>query len=267
MNERRLGQLLRDHRLPDEQAAEDRAWRVVRAGYAQTPVRAHVRGRGRLAIAVAAATALLVLALTGPGAAVADWVRDAIDQGDGSTRPLTSLPASGRVLVESGQGPWIVSEDGSKRRLGRYQEATWSPHGLFVAATRRNELLALEPKGAVRWSLARRGGVRRPRWSPDGFHIAYLSAGSLRVVAGDGTGDIRLGRARDVAPAWQPGSKLPVLAYVEPAGAIRVMDGSAAGPTVWRVARGPAPTQLEWAPDGSTLFALSSDRLRVFDAS
>ncbi len=265
MTERRVEELLRDHRIPDEPAAEDRAWRVVRAGYARTPVRAPARSGRRLALVAAAAAALLAFALTGPGAAVADWVRDAITQNNASTRPLTSLPSSGRLLVESGQGPWIVSEDGSKRRLGDYQEATWSPKGLFVAVTRPNELLALEPKGAVRWSLARSGGVRRARWSPDGFHIAYLSGGSIRVVAGDGTGDARLGPARNVAPAWQPRSKLPVLAYVDQAGAIRVTQASA-GPPLWRVESGPVPTKLEWSADGSALLALSAGRLRIFDA-
>jgi hypothetical protein len=265
MTERRVEELLRDHRVPDEPAAEDRAWRVVRAGYARAPVRAPVRSGRRLALVAAAAAALLALALTGPGAAVADWVRDAITQNNASTRPLTSLPSSGRLLVESGQGPWIVSEDGSKRRLGEYEEATWSPRGLFVAATRPNELLALDTKGSVRWSLARRGAVRQPRWSPDGFHIAYLSGGSIRVVAGDGTGDARIGPARNVAPSWQPSSKLPVLAFVDRAGAIRVTQ-AAAGPPLWRFAGSPAPTQLDWAPDGSALLALSPERLRIFDS-
>jgi Tol biopolymer transport system component len=205
----------------------------------------------------------VVLALTGPGAAVADWVRDAIEGNDGSTRPLTSLPANGRLLVQSGQGPWIVSEDGSKRRLGPYREATWSPHGLFVAATRPNELLALDTKGAVRWSLARNGGVQRPRWSPDGFHIAYLSGKELRVVAGDGTGDMRIGPAARVAAAWRPSSKLPELAYSEPGGAIRVIDGSS-GLALQRFGSGGVPTQLEWSSDGRSLLALSPAGVRVF---
>ena len=205
MTERRLRELLREHR--DARRAGGRgACLARRAGRLRRGTRARVPGADTASAATVAIAAALVLglALTGPGAAVADWVRDAIDSGDGSSRPLTSLPAPGRLLVQSGQGPWIVTEEGSKRRLGPYAEATWSPRGLFVAATRPRELFALDPKGGVRWSLARRAGVHQARWSPDGFHIAYLSGESLRVVAGDGTGDVRIGPAGKTAPAGGP---------------------------------------------------------------
>src|SRR4051812_15270107 len=125
-----MQELLREYRAPGEGAAAERGWRVVRGAYSGAPASGRRRRQSRLAIAAAAGAVLLALALTGPGAAVADWVRDAIESGGGLSRPLTSLPGPGRLLVESGQGAWIVSEDGSKRRLGRYRDATWSPHGL-----------------------------------------------------------------------------------------------------------------------------------------
>jgi hypothetical protein len=264
VNDARLNRLLRAQRAPDEVAAEERAWRVVQAAAADAP-RAAYRPRGRLAIAIAAAALLLALALTGPGAAVADWVRDAIAPDGGNSRPLTSLPAPGRLLVESGQGAWVLAQDGSQRRLGPYRDATWSPHGLFIAAARQNQLVALDPKGDVHWTLARRAGVAQPRWSPDGFKIAYLSGGTLRVVAGDGTGDTSIGAAAPIAPAWQPGAKLPVLAYVDRAGAVRVVAGGSR-PAVWRSAPGLGAEALQWSPDGGTLLALSADTLRLFAA-
>ena len=55
---------------------------------------------------------------------------------------MRALPAAGELLVESAQGPWIVHDDGSKRLLGDSDAATWSPHGLFVAATGGRELVA-----------------------------------------------------------------------------------------------------------------------------
>ena len=73
---------------------------------------------------------------------------------DDAKPALRSLPAAGELLVESEQGPWIVREDGSKRLLGDYEEASWSqPRGLYVAATDGRTLLAVEPDGTVRWTI------------------------------------------------------------------------------------------------------------------
>src|SRR5919108_369433 len=38
---------------------------------------------------------------------------------------LFSLPSPGRLLVASDAGVWVVREDGSKRLLGPYREASW----------------------------------------------------------------------------------------------------------------------------------------------
>ena len=141
---------------------------------------------------------------------------------------LTSLPAPGRLLVTSPEGPWIVHQDGSQRLLGDYQEAAWSPSGLFVAVSRGRQLSAVDPVGDLRWSLAARRPVSNPAWSPSGSPVAYLSGSSLRVVAGDGTGDRPLAdRVAAVTPAWRPlrdpvpagqvaiGPKTNLLAYVD----------------------------------------------------
>jgi hypothetical protein len=138
---------------------------------------------------------------------------------------LFSLPAPGRLLVTADSGAWVVDEDGSKRRLGSYREASWSPFGRFVVGSRRNELVALTPGGEVRWTLAR-PDVRFPRWggTKTDTRIAYLSQGKLRVVGGDGRGDRLLDPlAGEQAPAWQPGSGHR-LAYVRRDGTVRVVN-------------------------------------------
>ena len=138
---------------------------------------------------------------------------------------LFSLPTGGRLLVESSEGPWIVQADGSRRLLGRYREASWSPFGRFVVAARANELAALEPDGDVRWSLAR-PNVRFPRWAGTltDTRIAYLSGSSLRVVAGDGTGDRLLRRVVAARPpVWLPGEGFQ-LAYTDLGGKTVVVD-------------------------------------------
>ena len=101
-----------------------------------------------------------------PCDAVADWVRDLVRAERptaGRAPALTALPSPGRLLVAGPGGVWVVQSCGGARRLGAYEDATWSPRGLFAGATRGRSLSAVEPDGTVRWTLARR---RRP--SPRG---------------------------------------------------------------------------------------------------
>ena len=203
--------------------------------------------------------ALLAAVLSPPGRAVIEGVREAVGQdkvvGVTQARPaLFSLPAEGRVLVTAPTGSWIVAQDGAKRRLGRYNDASWSPRGLHVVVSRRSQLVAVTPKGAVRWSLAR-PGVRHARWAPSGFRVAYLSGANLRVVAGDGTGDKRVDAALRVAPEWRPGEQ-HVLAYAARGGNLTVVDTDTSQ-TLWSAAIGATPLQLQWSTDGQRLLSAS----------
>jgi hypothetical protein len=215
-------------------------------------------------LAAAAAAAVVAAALTSPGMAVLDSIRRAVGV-EHAQRALYSLPATGRILVVSPQGgAWVVHPDGSKRRLGAYRDATWSPHGRFVAATTSDELRALEDNGKVRWTLAR-PRIGSPSWggSETDTRIAYTSAGNLRVVAGDGTGDRLLVPAEHGPFAWRPGS-VHDLAYVS-GNEVRLQNTDT-GTVVWRAAvRGTAATDIAWSADGRRLLVLSPGGLTVFD--
>jgi hypothetical protein len=254
--------------IPGEHEARERAWSVVSAAFAERQPVERAPRRLRLAIAATAAVAALAAVLSPPGRAVLDEIRDAV--GVERAQPaLFSLPAPGRLLVASDAGVWVVQQDGSKRLLGDYREASWSPFGRFVVAARENELAALEPDGHVRWTLAR-PAVRAPRWggSETDTRIAYVSGGderrsTLRIVAGDGTDDHRLGPALPLAAAWRP-TRPHTLAYVARQGGRIVLADADTGVRIrsWMAA---PPTRLEWSQDGRTLFAFSPTTLRVYD--
>lgn len=270
MTERRTREALRRAPVPDEDGAEERARRVVRAAFdADRPAGAGGPTRRlsiRPLIALAVVALAVVAALTPPGEAVGDWIADGLQTQSAPSSPaLTSLPTAGRLLVTSGEGPWVVRRDGSRRRLGDYAEAGWSPNGLFVVASRARQLTALEPDGSVRWTLARSGPVGDAVWSPDGFRIAYRSGSSLRVVAGDGTGDVRLATADPVRPAWRPGAE-HVLAYVNRLGTVVVRQTDTRR-RLWRARMPSRPTQLLWSRDGSRLVVISRTGVEVFDGS
>jgi WD40-like Beta Propeller Repeat len=278
VNEDRLTKLLRDHPIPYEQEAEERGWRVARAAFEErdrepAPPPRHRRARLVLALA-GVVVAAAALALTPAGARVGDLIDDVIEPGQERAEPaLTALPTDGRLLVESAQGPWIVQPDGSKRLLGEYDQATWSPGGLFVAATRGAELTAVvgnpaavgEPAGTVRWSLAADELLHDPAWAPSGFRIAYMSGDSLRIVAGDGTNDRRLDeRVAATAPIWKPGRR-HLLTYVDRNSRVRLTNVDS-GRQLWASGRYATDIKsLAWSRDGRRLLVLTSSFYTVLD--
>ncbi|MEA2291264.1 MAG: hypothetical protein QOF17_284, partial [Solirubrobacteraceae bacterium] len=151
------------------------------------------------------------------------------------------------------------------RRLGAYDDATLSPRGLYAGVTRGRMLAAVDLRGGVHWTLTRPARVTLPRWSPDGFRIAYRSGARLRVVYGDGALDRPLApRAAAVAPAWRP-LAAHELAYVAGGGAVVVRDADS-GRVLWRRAVAGRVRQLAWAPDGRRLLALTPTAAWVLDA-
>jgi hypothetical protein len=254
VTEHDLRRALHEVPLPDEGAAEGRAFEVVRTAFeSRERVSWPRRHRGPvLAFAGAAlvASAVLVALLTPPGQAVVDRVRDAVGR-EPAQPALVRLPAPGRLLVVSSEGPWVVHEDGSKRLLGNYDDASWSPLGLYVVAAQGQHLVALDPEsGDVRWSLARTAPVEDPRWSGGGLdtRIAYRAGSTLHVVAGDGSPDEVV--ADDVAPiaaAWKPDSH--VLAYADANGRVHVVDVDARQ-QLWRTARLSGIRKLSYSPEG-----------------
>jgi hypothetical protein len=263
---------LRDAPLPDEHAARERAWRVVDAAFAERdrPARLHRRRSIALVAAAAAALAAIAVAVTPPGEAVGDWVRRIVAPSEPTparVRPaLGPLPGGGRLLVTAPSGAWIVQADGTRRRLGAYTGAAFSPHGLFVAVTRDDLLAAVDPRGRVRWTLTRPDPVTRPAWSPDGFRVAYRSGAALRVVYGDGALDRELtARSAPVTPAWRPTPGHRV-AYVARDRRMVVLRDADTGRALWRT-RVPGPVeQLAWAPSGRRLLVVSPAAVTVLSA-
>jgi hypothetical protein len=277
--EQALREVLDEVRVGDEGAAEDRAWRVLAAAGVAGVDRSARRRRHRWRAAqVALVGALIALVVSPAGASVRHWVADRIEPGAPHAVPvLSSLPGDGSLLVDSARGPWVVHPDGSKRLLGDYAEASWSPHGLYAVVTRGHELAAVEPDGTPRWTLARPRQVALARWNgPDGFRIAYLEGRALRVVNGDGTGDRFIaGGAAAVAPAWRSGPGHEV-AYATQRGAV-VAFAADSRRRIFATAPGAAPphgvpgdvsgddvTSLQWS--GARLLVTRADRVELLGA-
>lgn len=250
--------------------AERRAWAVVKRAYDERALAPVPRRRTRVLIpALIAATAIVIGAIaTPPGHAVFQRVREVVGV-QHADPALFSLPSEGRLLVVSAEhgGVWLIHDNGLKRRIGSYDDAQWSPHGMFVVATTRNALVTLDlEEDAVRWSLPRRGAYW-PRWEGTRVdtRIAYMTPGGLRVVAGDGTSDHLLDKyAQDVPPAWAP-FRLHSVAYFS--GGSVVLRNADTGKLVWRAPITVTPSNLVWSDDGRYLAAVSGHRIVVLGSN
>jgi hypothetical protein len=276
-----LGEALREAPIPVPAGAQERGHSVLETAFAQRTngehagVERRLPSLSRLALGLALATLLAALLLSPAGAEVRDWVGDTLTAGAPRPEPtLTRVPGGGSLLVQTGEGPVVVQPDGSRRLLGDYEEASWSPHGLFVAAVEKRTLSALEPDGTPRWSITAARRVAVPRWSPSGERIAYRSGFDLRVIAGDGTedrllvGSIDAGTRPDarispayVPPAWSPTGE-DALAYVTGAARLRILDSEtgavlAAAPALRRIA------WMDWAAGGRKILEASRGTLRL----
>lgn len=249
--------------VPGEHEARERAWRVVSASFAERTLVPRQSHWPRVAAVAIALSAVVAATVSSPGRAVLDEIREVV--GVERAQPaLFSLPAPGRLLVSSDAGVWVVSEDGSRRLLGDYREATWSPFGRFVAAVGENELVALEPNGDVRWTLPR-PDARSPDWSgtETDTRIAYVDRTGVRVVAGDGSDDRLLLPRVSALLAWQPGPARVLAVALRRE--VRMLDVTS-GRTIWR-ARSPAAPAIavSWSSDGQRLLVAYPRSLRVFD--
>jgi hypothetical protein len=247
-----LRERLAGNPIPGERESEDRAWAIVREAYDQRERVPRTDRRWRPVIVLALIAAVVAAAVTAPGRAVVEKLREAV--GLEKTEPrLLRLPAGGLLLVDSAHGPWVAHRDGSKRRLGSYEAASWSPRGKFVVATRGRDVVALEPDGDVHWTLTRPHRVSDARWAPSGFRIAYREGNTLRVVIGNGEGDHLLARAvAAVAPAWRPEpAGLNVAAYASRDGTVHVVAVDTRQ-ELWHTYAGAPVTRLLWS-EGSLL--------------
>lgn len=282
--ERELERRLREEPISGESGAQERAWAIAAAAHDEREPRRRFSVTARLVLVALGIAATTALALSPAGARVGDLVRDAIETGpDGAPGGLSALPPSGSLLVEADSRLWLIDEEREKRLLGDYEEASWSPRGLFVAATTADELRALEPDGDVAWEVQPGGEVSGPRWSPSGFRVAYLADGALRIVAGNGTDDRVLAEGiGEIAPSWRPpepgelegnttGYGTHHLTYVAPGNRIRTVDTDT-GAIIWeqeltgtQITRFKAIESVEWSAGGDRLLVRSDRGYWIFD--
>jgi WD40 repeat protein len=253
-----LERALREAPVPGEGQARERARRTVLAAHAAAPRRTRPRAAGVIAAIVLAAAG--AGALTRPGQAVGEWVQHQLEIAKpAKPKPAPApkrqrgldLPAPGRLLVASDRGLWIVTGDGARTRLGDWSSGSWSPHAKHIVVASGRTVAAIRPDGTLRWRREASRTVHDPRWSPNGYHVAYRAGSRMHVIWGNGIHDATLpGRAANAAPAWQP-NQPRTLAWARADGTVIVQDAYT-GLVIWRRQGGPV-RRLSWSADGTRL--------------
>jgi hypothetical protein len=273
--DRRLAERLRGIRPPGEDEALGRALAVAHEqGLAATSPKHRPLAPRRIAAVCAGLLATAALALTPAGATVTNWIDDAVSPEPAETSVLRAVPSGGSLLVQSPAGSWVVQPDGSRRLLGSYLAASWSPRGLYAAVSGKRELSAVEPGGTPHWVIPTTSRPAGVRWAPSGQRIAYLQGDGndglsrLQLVAGDSTGARTLANAvQPVAPAWKPadeGASSPnLLAYVDRYGIVRAIDADS-GAAIGEARASSLPSAIVWI-GGSRLIAIEHDRVELLE--
>jgi hypothetical protein len=159
-------------------------------------------------------------------------------------------PPFGRLIVRGFQKAWLVPARGRIVPLEAAAALDWSPALRLLAVANEGRLTVRTGGGETVWARDHAQLLGAPRWSSGApVRLAFLAGRSVRVVDAHGAHELRLGRARDVAPAWRPGRD--ELALVRPQGDVVLMSGSGRLLARWRSGR--IPVSLSWTGDGRYL--------------
>jgi Tol biopolymer transport system component len=120
-------------------------------------------------------------------------------------------PAGGAIAFTRDARIYRMRPDGSrKQRLGRGDEADWSPTGRRIVfsveqANGRGDLYVMNADGSNPRRLTRtRVDESRPSWSPRGGKIAFQRGRSVWLMDPDGSDAHRIAW-NALSPAWSPG--------------------------------------------------------------
>jgi Tol biopolymer transport system component len=179
--------------------------------------------------------------------------------------PTDWSPDSQRIVYTCGDYICTVAADGSEppRQLVPARDPDWSPDGSRIAVEAGTfpsfEIWLIDPETAQGVKLV--GGLRPDMmgsfwfiWSPDGSMILYQAAGSLYVLALEGTQPTKL--AEGFSPTWSPdGERIAFWRNVgmseSSAGVQQLLVVNADGSSLTLLADGVAPwcATHAWSPD------------------
>ena len=201
----------------------------------------------------------------------------------------------GRLLITSQRSGtshvYSAGEDGSNLTdltpsASYAYDGAWSPDGMRIvyvgpgSAPSSNALYVMDADGTNPRLLVEAGtgtGASGPRFSPDGFRIAFSWASDIVLINVDGSGWTDLGNGSN--PSWSPDGSRVLFQRVESSGCkigphfdpicpVTLFSMNADGSNVTRMTYFASSrfgvnqtTDPAWAPDGSRMLLTNADRV------
>jgi hypothetical protein len=172
-------------------------------------------------------------------------------------------PPFGRLLVRGWDRAWLVPAHGRVVPLSKVEAVSWSPELQLLGATALGRLTVRGAGGSTLWARTYTQLLGAPRWSSSRpVRLAFLAGRAIRLVDPHGRNEQRLGRARDVAPAWRP--RHDEIAFVRPGGDV-VLVAARSRRTLARWHPAKQVAGLSWVGDGSRLVVSLRYSVTVLD--
>jgi Tol biopolymer transport system component len=186
---------------------------------------------------------------------------------DNGDRPAWSPDGLRLALNDNGGHVWVVNADGTNpvnltTQFLRWRSPSWSPDGSRIVISIGDRLNTVNPDGTGQTDISQHPPQQvvedYPVWSPDGAHIAYLTAQigvwtfSLHVMASDGSGDITIytGVVPESGISWAPDGS--GLTFCGTTGRIGVVNADGGSLQFFGSNRG-LDCNPRWSPDGSAI--------------
>ncbi|HQF88325.1 MAG TPA: S41 family peptidase [Acidobacteriota bacterium] len=201
----------------------------------------------------------VALIVAGDVFVVARWPKDAASVAPAPTVRVTTTPARERHVAWSPDGKGLVYASDRDGQLDLYSaRPAGRDDGAFVKAGAFVETrLTQSPADEF-----------RPKYSPDGRHLAYLAdRGTLTVAAADGSGArALLAHWTEQEFVWSPDSRWLAVSREDQAANSDILILPAAGGDAVNISQHPGiDTAPVWSPDGRRLYWLSKRHASTLD--
>jgi TolB protein len=188
----------------------------------------------------------------------------AISDGDADNLATAWSPVGDRLAFVTGRdgNSEIYAVDASGAGLGNLTQngasdlsPAWAPDGSMVVFSRDNQVFVMNSDGANQTLIRDEGS--KPRWSPSGTYIAYLTALGLARSGTTGTGELVLYTGPTASFEWSPDGSMIAFCSRPTISTTYLHTVTSVGEAPVQLTTGGVDCDPHWSPDGTRIVFVS----------